>query len=127
MLFDTDILIWFMRGNTKAARLIESAPERQISILTRMELLQGAKNKTHSGHIQSFIAEFGFMVLSFSDNIGHRALVYVEEYALSDGLRANDAIIAATAAENDLILSSANIKHYRPIKDLKFHPFHVKE
>ncbi|MCC6758378.1 MAG: type II toxin-antitoxin system VapC family toxin [Candidatus Omnitrophica bacterium] len=123
MLFDTDILIWVMRGNNKAGRLIDNASERQISILTRMELLQGAKNKTHIGHIQSFISEFGFIVLPLTENIGHRAMIYLEEYALSDGLRTSDALIAATAAENGLALCSGNVKHYRPIKDLKFQPF----
>ena len=34
------------------------------------------------------------------------------------GLRAGDAIVAATAVENDLPLCSANEKHYRVIKDL---------
>lgn len=94
-----------------------------MSILTRMELLQGAKNKTHIQHVQSFISEFGFSVLPLTENIGHRAMIYVEEYALSDGLRASDALIAATAAENGITLCSGNVKHYRPIKDLKFQPF----
>jgi predicted nucleic acid-binding protein len=125
VLFDTDILIWLQRGNVKAAKLVDGATERHISVLTRMELLQGAENKTHLSHMESFIADYGFVVLPLTDNIGHRALIYVEEYALSYGLRANDAIIAATAIENHLTLCSSNVKHFKPIKDLKFHPFHV--
>jgi predicted nucleic acid-binding protein len=123
MLFDTDIIIWLCKGNIKAAKLIDNTAERYMSILTRMELLQGAQNKEHLLKVESFIAEYEFNVLSLTQNIGHRALIYVEEYSLSHGLRANDAIIAASAVENNLSLSSANIKHYRPIKDLKFHAF----
>lgn len=123
MLFDTDILIWLARGNLKAAKLVDHSQERYLSVLTRMELLQGAKNKAHLNHIQSFIADSGFIVLPLTHDIGHRALIYIEEYALSHGLRANDALIAATAAENNLMLCSSNIKHYKPIKDLKFAPF----
>ena len=37
---------------------------------------------------------------------------------LSAGLRAGDAIIAATAVENALPLMSANAKHFRPINEL---------
>ena len=44
--------------------------------------------------------------------------MYVEEYGLSAGLRAGDAIIAATAVENALPLMSANAKHFRPINEL---------
>ena len=125
MLFDTDILIWLKRGNTKAAKVLDGVHERQISILTRMELLQGAENKIHLSYLESFIFEYGFVVLPLTENIGHRALIYLEEYSLSHGLRANDAIIAATAVENNLSLCSSNIKHFKSIKDLKFHPLHV--
>ena len=66
---------------------------------------------------------FIFATLSLSENIGHRALIYIEEYSLSHGLRAGDAIIAATAAENNLTLVSGNAKHFRPIKELKLKVF----
>lgn len=41
------------------------------------------------------------------------------EYGLSHGLRAGDAIVAATAAEHGLVLCRGNVKHFRPIRDLK--------
>jgi hypothetical protein len=49
--------------------------------------------------------------------------VYVEEYSLSHGLRAGDAIIAATAVENNMALSTGNAKHFKPIKELKLKAF----
>jgi predicted nucleic acid-binding protein len=63
------------------------------------------------------------VVLPLSENIGHRALIYIQEYALSHGLRAGDAIIAATAAENIMTLVSSNAKHFKPIKELKLKIF----
>jgi len=62
-------------------------------------------------------------MLPLTENIGHRAAVYVEEYTLSHGLRAGDAIIAATAAENNLPLYTSNAKHFKPIKELKLKVF----
>jgi len=123
MLFDTDILIFVQRGNIKAATLIESAEQRYISTQTYMELLQCAENKKQHRIIQQFLKDFNFMVLPFTENIGHRASVYVEEYALSHAVRAGDAIIAATAVEHHLPLSTANTKHFRPIKELELRIF----
>ncbi len=123
MIYDTDILIWVQRGNAKAARLIEKDNDKYLSIQSYMELLQGAKNKTHHKYVKDFINEFEFSILPLTENIGHRALIYVEEYALSSNMRAGDAIIAATAIENNIILVSSNIKHFRVIKELQLKTF----
>jgi hypothetical protein len=64
-----------------------------------------------------------FTVLPLTENIGHRALIYLEEYSLSHGISGNDAIIAATAAESGRVLVSSDEKHYRPIKDIEFKRF----
>jgi len=123
MIFDTDIFTWVQRGNSKAARLIDKCEDRYLSIQSYMELLQGAKNKTHHKYVKDFISEFGFSVLPLSENIGHRALIYVEEYTLSANMRAGDAIIAATAVENNLPMVSSNAKHFKAVKELQLKVF----
>jgi len=123
MLFDTDVLIFVQHGNIKASALVESAEHRYISTQTYMELLQCAKNKEQHRIIQQFLKDFNFTVLPFTENIGHRASVYVEEYALSHAVRAGDAIIAATAVEHHMPLSTANTKHFRPVKELDLKVF----
>ena len=123
MIFDTDIFIWAQRGNKKAAKLMEESDEKFLSVLTYMELLQSAKNKTQHKYVKNFLSTFGFIVLPLTENIGHRASIYVEEYTLASGLRSGDAIIAATAVENNLILASSNSKHFKVIKELQFKTF----
>lgn len=123
MLFDTDILIWIQRGKNKAATFVEKYDERFISVQTYMELLRCAKNKEQHIIIKNFISEFGFSVLPLTENIGHRALIYVEEYSLSSNMRAGDAIIAATAMENNIALATGNRKHFKPIKELTLNVF----
>jgi len=122
ILFDTDVLISVQKGHLKAAELVESANKRAISTQTYMELLQGAQNKKQHLTIQQFLKDFNFQVLPFTENIGHRSSIYVEEFALSDSMRAADAIIAATAIENQLPLCTANLKHFKVIKELTIIP-----
>lgn len=123
MIFDTDIFIWVQRGNSKAAALIEGTKDRFLSIQTYMELLQCAKDKQQLRLVKRFISDFRFSVLPLTENIGHRALVYVEEYGLSSGMRAGDAIIAATASENGMSLATGNAKHFKVVKELELKIF----
>jgi predicted nucleic acid-binding protein len=123
MIFDTDIFIWAQRGNQNAAKMMEKSEERFLSVQTYMELLQCAENKTQHKYIKNFLSSFGFTVLPLTENIGHRASIYIEEYTLSSGLRSGDAIIAATAVENSLILASSNSKHFKVVRDLQLKIF----
>ncbi len=123
MLFDTDVLIFVQRGNPKAAKKIEAAEKRCISVQTYMELLQDAINKRQHAEILDFLKSFNFKILPLSENIGHRASIYVEEYSLSHSVRAGDALIAATAIEYGMELMSANRKHFKPIGELQFKHF----
>jgi predicted nucleic acid-binding protein len=92
-------------------------------VQTYLELLQGAKGKQQQRITQAFLAECGFTILPLTERIGHQAMVYIEEYALATGLRARDAIIAATAIEHVLTLASANTKRFRAIRDPRLKGF----
>ena len=123
MIFDTDIFIWVQRGNEKATKIMEKSEERHLSVQTYMELLQGVKDKNQHKYIKDFLTAFDFLVLPLTENIGHRASIYIEEYTLASGLRSGDAIVAATAVENNLPLVSSNVKHFKIIKELKLKSF----
>lgn len=118
MLFDTDILIWVQKGNKKAARVVEASPQRFISTLTYMELLQYPQSRDMQKIVKSFLVDFDFQILPLTENIGHRAAIYIEQYSLAAGLRAGDAIIAATAVENNMPLITGNKKHFKSISGL---------
>ncbi|MEM9481087.1 MAG: type II toxin-antitoxin system VapC family toxin [Verrucomicrobiota bacterium] len=119
MLFDTDIFIWVQRGSASAARAIDRAERRCISAFSYMEFIQGAKNKQQRQLNQQFLRDLYFETLPLTENIGHRAAIYVEQFGLSHHMRAGDAIIAATAAENGLTLATGNARHYRQIPDIQ--------
>ena len=124
MLFDTDVLIWIQRGNEAAAKMFQSALDRYLSVQSYMELLQCAPSKKHLKIMKDFLREFEVQLLPFNENIGHRAAIYIEEYSLASGIRAGDAVIAATAIEFDQILVTANAKHFKPIATLHLKILH---
>jgi predicted nucleic acid-binding protein len=123
MVFDTDVLIWFLRGSAKAARAIDAADQRIISVVTYMELIQGARDKREIRGIKAYLADLHFGTLPLSENIGHRASIYMEEYGLASSLNMADALIAATAIESKEALLTGNVRHFRAIKELQCRPF----
>ena len=123
VIFDTDVLIWALRGSHRAAKAIEECESRKISTISYMELIQGARNGKELQGIRSFLVELGFEIHSLSENIGHRAMVYMEEFCLSQNLAIADALIAATAVEKQTTLCTGNAKHFRFLAELDLKSF----
>jgi len=123
MLFDTDVLIWVLRGNIKAAKIIDGAEAGAVSVVTFMELLLGARGRAEVHAIKSFLADMRIATLPLTENIGHRASIYMEEYGPSVSMSVADALIASTAVEANEELITGNDRHYRPIKELSLKRF----
>ena len=123
MLFDTDVLIWAFRGNPRAAAAIDKADRLELSVVSYMELIQSSRDKKDLRLARAFLADLGFHILPLTEDIGHRASVYLEEYALKSGIGIYDALIAATAVENRARLCSGNARHYRAIAELELQVF----
>jgi predicted nucleic acid-binding protein len=118
MIFDTDVLIWASRGNQRAARAIDAAPDRALGIVSLMELLQVARSKLEVRQIQQSLRQLQFRVLPLSEVIGAAAASLIEQHALAHGIQLADALIAATAMESGLPFCTGNAKHFRPIRGL---------
>jgi len=123
MIFDTDVIIWVLRGRAKAAKAVDEAEGRAVSVVTYMELLQGARDKAEVRTIKSFLTDMRFALLPLTENIGHRASIYMEEYGLAMSLGMADALIAAAAVEANKPLLTGNTKHYKAINDLEIKRF----
>ena len=123
MIFDTDVLVWVLRGSAKAAKAVDDAEARAVSVVTYMELLQGARDKGEVKAIKDFLADLHFRTLPLTENIGHRASIYMEEYGLSVAMTLADALIAATAIEAHEQLLTGNARHYKPIRELDLKRF----
>lgn len=118
MIFDTDVLIWASRGNLRAARVIDAAADRELSIVSFMELLQGARSKLEIRQIRQSLLRLRFRILPLSESIGAAAAALIEQHAMDHGIQPADALIAATALESDLPLCTGNVRHFLPIRAL---------
>ncbi len=123
MIFDTDILIWVLRGNDRAAGIIDRSDTRRISIITYMELLQGSRSRKETQLLKAFLSDTGIIIIPLSEAVGHRASIYTEEYGLGSGLCLADALIAAAAVESGSTLCTGNERHFRSIRDLDLKVF----
>jgi predicted nucleic acid-binding protein len=122
-LIDTDVIIWYMRGNPRAANTLRKLDRFAISAVTYMELLQGMRNKEEARLLRSALRVWNTPILAISEEISGKAVAYVEQYFLSHSLRLADALIGATATINGLPLMTGNQKHYRILPDLVVQKF----
>jgi len=123
MLIDTDILIWYMRGNEKAHALIAAQPGFRISVITHMELVQGMRNKAELRALKKALRAWQTGIIHIDHEISSKAMFYVEQHYLGHALTLADALIAATAVSMGLTLITGNHKHYRIIRDLHISRF----
>jgi len=123
IIVDTDVLIWYLRGNQHAKELLESHLPFEISAVTWAELLQGVRNKNEIKKLKALFKEWNVGILHIDENISVRALLLVTDFTLSNSLRLADALIAATAIEHQYRLLTANDKHYRCVPMLDVDTF----
>jgi predicted nucleic acid-binding protein len=118
-LCDSCILIDYLRGkeDVKQKLLNDRKHGLGMSAVTYMELMVGALNKREVAIIKKAFADFE--IVEISEAISIKARNLIEKFSKSHNLQIPDALIAATALELDLPLSTANLKDFQYIPDLK--------
>jgi predicted nucleic acid-binding protein len=122
VIFDTDIMVWYLRGHVEAAKMLVAASHREISVVTMLELVRGMRNKRELAGLKPELARLDIVTIPLDERIGQRALELMERHSLKDGLEMADSLIAATALEAGQPFATANGKHYKPL-GLDLHVF----
>jgi predicted nucleic acid-binding protein len=123
MLIDTDVLIWYLRGNENARNIINKNIPFKISVINYLELIQGMKSKNELKVLQKYLKQWSVEIIQINENISARSMFLVEDYFLSHSLELSDAIIAATSLERQELLLTANDKHYKYISNIQVEKF----
>jgi len=95
----------------------------EMSAMTWGELMVGAKNKQEIRGLKNLMKSWDAGIIHFDEGISVRALNLVTDFWLSDSLNINDALIAATAIEHQLMLLTGNAKHFRCVPALELETF----
>ena len=122
-LVDTDVFIWYLRGNHKAYETLHAIGNFNISAVTYMELIQGMRDKNELRIFKKSIKEMQIKTIYIQEEISAKAIFYVEEFFLSHSMQMADALIGATASTYGLKLLTANDKHYKMLSDVEIEVF----
>lgn len=106
--FDTNILVDYLAGIEAAKDELARYRIRQISIITVIELMVGAKEAGEESSIQGFLSSFE--VLELSTEVAHEALRLRKQLRL----KIADAIVYGTARTQGCLLVSRNTRELKP-------------
>lgn len=125
MIVDTDVLIWYSRGNQQAIDVIHGLERFSLSVVTYIEIIQGVRNKTELNAFKKALGILNAQIIQIDDLISTKAMFYVEQYALSHTMGLADALIGASSVIKQLPLITGNEKHYKHLPEIKLQPFKV--
>lgn len=120
-LVDTDIIINYLKGREIARdflmRIIDNSEQGFFSVITEAELLSGSRNADDETAIYSILD--CMEAIDVERNIAVTAGKLRQKYYAVYRTELPDAIIAATANEYELILATANVKHFNMFKEIE--------
>lgn len=122
ILLDTAILIDYLREFVPAIDFFEKEYNMNkqttfISVVTAIELINGARDKIDQNILESFINEF--TILEIDGTISRLSLVLTKNYRLAHTISLPDSLIAATAIAQNALFLTRNVKDFDYIKGLK--------
>ncbi len=117
--FDSNVLIAHLRGDTRATELLASTPndDRLASVLARVEIEGGMRTgeRTQVASLFSVIR-----LLPVTDAIARRAAEHLRRYRRShEGVDLVDYVVAASAELHDAELATLNVRHFPMFKGLR--------
>ena len=118
ILLDTDVLVDFFRGHSKAVAFVNAHSARIIlSSIVVAELYAGVKGDAEQSVLENFVSLF--RVVPVSAEIAKTGGLYKHDYGRSHGVGLADAILAATAEAENAELKTLNTRHYPMLKGLR--------
>ncbi|MCY7331392.1 MAG: type II toxin-antitoxin system VapC family toxin [Pseudanabaena sp. CAN_BIN31] len=126
VLLDSNIISYFLRGEpsviTELEKYQESFEQITFSILTYYEIVSGLKHRDSKKILTIFkeLASESEILAFDQDTASISSNIYCDLRQRGLLVPPTDIFIGATALQHDLNLVTANIKHFRIMKNLKY-------
>ena len=116
LLFDTDVLIDYLRDLPEAVSYLEAQSGILCtSAVSAAELWAGVREGGERDRPGRFLSAFD--VIPVDAALAERGGLYCRDYRPAHGTELTDALIAATAEAQDAVLVTLNEKHYPMLPD----------
>ena len=113
---DTNVFSKIFGNNLLVKQFVESL-DAVIDTTIYIECIQGSKSNQEKRVIEKYLTRFP--LLPITPGSSGKAIELIRSYSNSYGLLLPDALIAATALENDLTIVTYNIDDFKFIGGLK--------
>lgn len=111
LLIDTDVIIEYLRGRSEAVEYLESlTSDLYISVISVAELFAGIKGDEEEKSLKQLLLVL--IVVPVTEKTARLGGLYRRDYRPSHGTGLADALIAATAEENDFSFVTFNRRHF---------------
>lgn len=114
---DTNVFSQVFKANPTVTTFVESI-QIVVDATVYIECLQGSKSNQEKRLIKKVLDNFPLLLID--SDISQLSIELIDTYSNSHGLLLADALIAATALENDLTILTYNVDDFKFIKDLKW-------
>lgn len=114
---DTNVFSKIFGNNTLVKQFVESL-NAVVDATIYIECIQGSKSNHEKRRIKKYLDNFSLLLIT--PEISQRAMDLIDTYSNSHGLMLPDALIAASALENDLTIVTYNVGDFQFIQNLKW-------
>lgn len=115
LLFDTDVLIEYLRGRPRAVEYLEGlTADSCVSVVSIAELFAGIRDDEEGEYLKQFL--LAFSALPVTEGVALVGGLYRRDYRNSHGTGLADALTAATAEENGATLVTFNQRLFPMVK-----------
>ena len=117
LLFDTDVVIDYLRDQADAVQYLENRPEEWlISSIAVAELYSGVRDESEREALEVFLK--AFEIVPVDREIAIKGGTYRRDYMKSHNTGLADALIAATADVRQAKLVTLNRRHFPMLKEI---------